>query len=182
MSQAADAQASTKRLTDLQTLVSLCKRRGFVFQSSEIYGGLGLLEWFLAQTGTVAGRSVQSEEEDAITPEIIEKVETYELKRNVLLPKFDIPKEFTSEDEYLHHLTYLGAKRRYPEITPEITERIDFELETIKKTGYPGYFLIVQDFTNKAKELGVAVGPGRGSHEGIEVAAAGHVVQHDCRE
>ncbi len=102
--------------------------------------------------------------------EIIGKIETYELKRNVLLPKFDIPQEFTTEDEYLRHLTYEGAKKRYAELTPKITERLDFELETIKKTGYPGYFLIVQDFTNKAKELGVSVGPGRGSAAGSAVA------------
>jgi DNA polymerase-3 subunit alpha len=60
-----------------------------------------------------------------------------------------IPKDFASEDDYLKHLTYEGAKKRYPELTPEIKERIEFELETIKKTGYPGYFLIVQDFTRK---------------------------------
>jgi DNA polymerase-3 subunit alpha len=102
--------------------------------------------------------------------EIIGKVETYELKRNVLLPKFDIPKEFESEDEYLRHLTYEGAKRKYPVLNEQIRERLDFELETIKKTGYPGYFLIVQDFTNKAKEMGVSVGPGRGSAAGSAVA------------
>lgn len=102
--------------------------------------------------------------------EIVGKVETYELKRNVLLPKFDIPSDFSTEDEYLRHLTYEGAKRKYPEVTAVIKERLDFELETIKKTGYPGYFLIVQDFTNKAKELGVSVGPGRGSAAGSAVA------------
>jgi DNA polymerase III subunit alpha len=102
--------------------------------------------------------------------EILEKIETYELKRNVLLPKFTIPNDFASEDEYLKHLTYEGAKRRYPQLTPEIKERIDFELETIRKTGYPGYFLIVQDFTGKAREMGVSVGPGRGSAAGSAVA------------
>lgn len=102
--------------------------------------------------------------------ELINKVETYELKRNVLLPKFDIPKKFATEDDYLKHLTYEGAKKKYPELTPEIKDRIDFELETIKKTGYPGYFLIVQDFTSKAREMGVSVGPGRGSAAGSAVA------------
>jgi DNA polymerase-3 subunit alpha len=102
--------------------------------------------------------------------EIVEKVELYDLKRNVLLPKFEIPKEFGTEDDYLAHLTFAGAKRRYPELTPAIKERIDFELETIRKTGYPGYFLIVQDFTNKAREMGVSVGPGRGSAAGSAVA------------
>lgn len=102
--------------------------------------------------------------------EIVDKVEKYELKRNVLLPKFNIPAEFASEYDYLRHLTYEGAKRKYPEITPQIRERLDFELETIKKTGYPGYFLIVQDFTGKAREMGVSVGPGRGSAAGSAVA------------
>ena len=102
--------------------------------------------------------------------EITNKVEKYELKRDVLLPKFGIPKEFSTEDDYLRYLTYEGAKKRYPELTAEIKERIDFELETIKKTGYPGYFLIVQDFTSKAREMGVSVGPGRGSAAGSVVA------------
>ena len=89
--------------------------------------------------------------------EIIGKCEHYPLAREVLLPAFDIPTEFISpedavdggkrgENAFLRHLTYEGAKKRYKEITPEIQERIDFELATIEKTGYPGYFLIVQDF------------------------------------
>lgn len=102
--------------------------------------------------------------------EIIEKIETYVLERNVLLPKFDIPAEFSSEDQYLRHLTYEGAKKRYGEITDDIRERLDFELNTIKNTGYPGYFLIVQDFTSRAREMGVSVGPGRGSAAGSAVA------------
>ena len=95
--------------------------------------------------------------------EVISKIESFHLSRDVLLPAFDIPKEYQSiEDEedggkrgenaYLRHLTYEGAKKRYGTITDEISERLDFELETIAKTGYPGYFLIVQDFTNQAKK------------------------------
>jgi DNA polymerase-3 subunit alpha len=102
--------------------------------------------------------------------EILDKIESYTLERNVLLPKFDIPKEFSTEDEYLRYLTYEGAKKKYTEITQPISDRLDFELETIKKTGYPGYFLIVQDFTSKAREMGVSVGPGRGSAAGSAVA------------
>jgi len=102
--------------------------------------------------------------------EIIDKIESYTLERNVLLPKFDIPKEFDSEDHYLRYLAYEGARKRYGELSPAITERLDFELDTIKKTGYPGYFLIVQDFTSKAREIGVSVGPGRGSAAGSVVA------------
>ncbi|MEQ9401959.1 MAG: DNA polymerase III subunit alpha [Cyclobacteriaceae bacterium] len=113
--------------------------------------------------------------------ELIEKVEEYSLERDVLLPKFDIPEEFLDkEDEkdggkrgenaYLRHLTYIGAEKRYGEISDEIRDRLDFELATIANTGYPGYFLIVQDFTAKAREMDVSVGPGRGSAAGSVVA------------
>lgn len=115
------------------------------------------------------------------TQEIVDKCEAYKLAREVLLPKFDIPEEFKDpqddidggkrgENTYLRHLTYEGAKKRYSEITPEIQERLDFELETIERTGYPGYFLIVQDFTRAARDMGVSVGPGRGSAAGSAVA------------
>ncbi|TFV96241.1 DNA polymerase III subunit alpha [Algoriphagus kandeliae] len=115
------------------------------------------------------------------TQEIVEKCEAYKLAREVLLPKFDIPEEFKDpqdevdggkrgENVYLRHLTYEGAKKRYSEITPEIQERLDFELKTIERTGYPGYFLIVQDFTRAARDMGVSVGPGRGSAAGSAVA------------
>jgi len=113
--------------------------------------------------------------------EVIDKIETYKLAREVLLPKFDIPEEFLvakdeedggkrGENKYLRYLTYEGAKKRYGELTPEITERLDFELQTIEKTGYPGYFLIVQDFIREARNLDVSVGPGRGSAAGSVVA------------
>ena len=79
------------------------------------------------------------------------------MKRDVLLPEFDIPQEFQHEDDlkdggkrgenaYLRHLTYEGAKKKYREITDEIAERLDFELEVIAKTGYPGYFLYRSGF------------------------------------
>src|SRR5690606_39897041 len=74
------------------------------------------------------------------------------------------------ENKYLRYLTYKGAEKRYPEITDVIRERLDFELQTIEKTGYPGYFLIVQDFIAAAREMGVSVGPGRGSAAGSAVA------------
>jgi DNA polymerase-3 subunit alpha len=104
------------------------------------------------------------------TYELVDKVEAYELDRNVLLPAFKIPEPFSSEDDYLRHLTFEGAKKRYGELSPEITDRLEFELATIKNTGYPGYFLIVQDFTSEARRMGVSVGPGRGSAAGSAVA------------
>jgi len=113
--------------------------------------------------------------------EIIEKVEVYNLNTEVLLPEFAIPDNFKNdldkedggkrgENAYLKHLTYEGAKERYLEINDEIKERIDFELETIEKSGYPGYFLIVQDFIAQARKMNVSVGPGRGSAAGSVVA------------
>lgn len=113
--------------------------------------------------------------------EILGKCEQYGLARDVLLPAFDIPEEFQDpldredggkrgENNYLRHLTYVGAEKRYEEVTDEIRDRLDFELATIEKTGYPGYFLIVQDFCQAARDMGVSVGPGRGSAAGSAVA------------
>lgn len=104
------------------------------------------------------------------TMEIFDKIETLSLARDVLLPAFPIPQGFKSQDDYLRHLTFEGARRRYGTITPEIEERLNFELQVIENSGYPGYFLIVQDFTNTARKMGVSVGPGRGSAAGSAVA------------
>jgi DNA polymerase III subunit alpha len=102
--------------------------------------------------------------------EIFGKIEDYDLDRSPVMPDFPLPEGFDDPDEYLRHLTYEGAAKRYPELTAEIRERIDFELATIKRMGYPGYFLIVQDFIRAAREMGVIVGPGRGSAAGSVVA------------
>src|SRR5215212_6540 len=104
------------------------------------------------------------------TNEIVDKIDVLDLKRDILLPHFTVPKEFNSQDEYLEHLTWTGAKERYKEITPEIEERINFELFTIKTMGFAGYFLIVSDFIVAGKKMGVFVGPGRGSAAGSVVA------------
>lgn len=74
------------------------------------------------------------------------------------------------ESDYLKHLVYLGAKKRYGDEFEKIQERIDFELDVIKQMGFPGYFLIVQDFIKAARNMGVIVGPGRGSAAGSVVA------------
>ena len=108
---------------------------------------------------------------------VADKVEVLNLKKDILLPAFTVPKEFqVHEDrnlnqwEYLKHITYEGAKHRYSEITAELQERIDFELFTVKTMGFAGYFLIVSDFIRAGRELGVFVGPGRGSAAGSVVA------------
>ena len=104
------------------------------------------------------------------TIELSDKVDTLELARDVLLPNFPMPPQFKTQPEYLEYLTFEGAKKRYPLITAEIEERLRFELSVINNSGYPGYFLIVQDFTTEARRMGVSVGPGRGSAAGSAVA------------
>ena len=129
----------------------------------------------------------------AHTLEIAEKVESYELDSKPIMPKFPIPAEFGSEEDskydafedpaqkriqfeadYLDHLVWEGAKRRWPgaELTDEKKERVQFELDTIRKMGFPGYFLIVHDYIKAARDMGVWVGPGRGSAAGAAVAYA----------
>ncbi|MGZ5247869.1 MAG: DNA polymerase III subunit alpha, partial [Flavitalea sp.] len=108
---------------------------------------------------------------------IVDRVDVLNLKKDILLPAFPIPKEFQvhgdsnlDQWEFLKHITYEGAKNRYVDLTPETQERIDFELFTIKTMGFAGYFLIVSDFIKAGRQMGVFVGPGRGSAAGSVVA------------
>ena len=143
--------------------------------------GLPNSEYYIKDSDDLRQAFIQFPDAFEAYTELLAKFEPYTLKRDVLLPEFDIPKEFLSEEDkidggkrgenaYLRHLTYDGAKKKYEEITDEIRDRLDFELEVIAKTGYPGYFLIVQDFCNEARKMGVWVGPGRGSAAGSAVA------------
>lgn len=187
-------------------------------------------EWFKSQ-----------EEMEAIFPdlpealdntlEIMDKVEVYSIDHSPIMPFFEIPEEFGTEEEYrsritekelfdeftrdengnvvlseddarkkieklggyeklyrikfeadyLAKLAYEGAERRYGSpLTPELEERIRFELHIMKTMGFPGYFLIVQDFINVARHnLGVSVGPGRGSAAGSVVAYCLGITQVD---
>jgi len=118
------------------------------------------------------------------TNEIVDKITPPKLARDILLPNFPLPAGFQNADEYLRELTYVGAfgpsagsgvvklskPPRYSERTPEIEERLDYELRIVQTMGFAGYFLIVQDFINKGRDMGVAVGPGRGSAAGSAVA------------
>ncbi|MFN3476536.1 MAG: DNA polymerase III subunit alpha, partial [Candidatus Methylomirabilales bacterium] len=87
----------------------------------------------------------------------------------LLLPQYPVPEGQTQEG-YLERLAYEGLKVRYPNPAPEVLDRLKYELEIIKKTGYASYFLVVWDFIRFAKERGIAVGPGRGSAAGSFVA------------
>lgn len=104
------------------------------------------------------------------TNEIVDKVDTLKLKQDILLPNFPVPPEFATMEDYLEHLTYVGARERYRDITADIEERLKFELFTIRTMGFAGYFLIVSDFIKAGRDLGVFVGPGRGSAAGSVVA------------
>ncbi|MFO7878958.1 MAG: DNA polymerase III subunit alpha [Bacteroidota bacterium] len=152
------------------------------------------------------------------TMEIADKVEEFELDSPPIMPVFEIPESFGTEDgykeklneaalreefsdetfdrlggydkvlrikfesDYLEKLVYEGAENRYGDKIQDdtsIRERIDFELNTIKTMGFPGYFLIVQDFINAAREMGVIVGPGRGSAAGSVVAYCSGITNVD---
>lgn len=107
----------------------------------------------------------------ANTLEVANKVEDFELDSKPIMPDFPLPEGFDSEADYLRHISMEGAKKRYGDPIPEgHLERINFELDTIINMGFPGYFLITQDFINWAKDNGVLVGPGRGSAAGSVVA------------
>jgi len=165
----------------------------------------------------------------ANTNEILDKVEFYSIDNPPIMPTFNIPEEFGTEEEYrqkyshqdifdeftrdengnvvlsqedaeakiarlggydklyrikfeadyLSKLAYDGAAKRYGELTPELQERMNFELYIMKTMGFPGYFLIVQDFIAAARNMGVSVGPGRGSAAGSMVAYCLGITQID---
>ncbi|MCM1522079.1 MAG: DNA polymerase III subunit alpha [Muribaculaceae bacterium] len=187
-------------------------------------------EWFKSQD-EMAALFPDIPEALSNTMEIIDKVEVYSIDHAPIMPFFEIPAEFGSEEEYRSRLTekdlfeeftrdengnvvlspeaaqkkieklggydklyrikfeadylsklaYEGAERRYGSpLTDELKERINFELYIMKTMGFPGYFLIVQDFINVARrDLGVSVGPGRGSAAGSVVAYCLGITQVD---
>ncbi len=106
------------------------------------------------------------------TLEVAEKCDLkLELKQD-LMPRFPIPENsgVSNPEEYFEKLAREGLHKRYKEVTPEIQKRFDHEIRVIKKMGFAGYFLVVQDFINSAREMGVRVGPGRGSAAGSIVS------------
>ena len=113
------------------------------------------------------------------TVEIADKVEILNLKRDILMPNYTISPEFATQDDYLKHLCFEGARKRYGELSATVVERLEHELKIIKNMGFPGYFLIVQDFIKAAKDIDVAVGPGRGSAAGSVVAYCTEITNID---
>ncbi|MFQ5987602.1 MAG: DNA polymerase III subunit alpha, partial [Dehalococcoidia bacterium] len=97
----------------------------------------------------------------------------FDFEKRYFLPEFPRPKEYPSDNDLLVELARDGARARYGEpLPPEVDERLSYELGVITRTGYAGYFLIVQDFIRAARERGIPVGPGRGSAAGSLVAYA----------
>lgn len=187
-------------------------------------------EWFKSQEEMAA---IFPDVPEALenTNEILDKVEFYSIDHAPIMPNFEIPAEFGSEEEYrqriteedlfneftrdengnvvlsqedaeakikklggydklyrikfeadyLNKLTFDGAKKRYGDPLPkEVEERLRFELHIMKTMGFPGYFLIVQDFINTGRdELGVSIGPGRGSAAGSAAAYCLGITQID---
>ncbi|MBC7687858.1 MAG: DNA polymerase III subunit alpha [Aquabacterium sp.] len=152
---------STPKWSEVADDDVLVKNKRFAFPNDQFY----------LKTGAEM-TSVFNDLPEAIdnTNEIVDKVELLDLKRDILLPHFVVPANYASQDAYLQHLTWQGAKERYKIFTPETDERINFELGVIRDMGFAGYFLIVSDFIAAGKEMGVFVGPGRGSAAGSVVA------------
>ena len=111
--------------------------------------------------------------------ELIKKIQPYDLSRKCQLPASTLPESFKNEIDYLRHLAYKGAKRKYKNFTTEIEERLEYELKVMSDSGYAGYFLIVYEIVSQARQLKVDVGPGRGSVAGSLVAYVLNITQVD---
>lgn len=139
--------------------------------------GDGRSEWYLKTEQEMASLFPEYPEAISNTLKIasmchleIRQYKTQELKD--CLPHFKIPEGFADEDAYVRHLVETGLQKRYKEITPEIKQRAEYEMGIIFQMGFSGYFLIVWEFINWAKEHGIPIGPGRGSGAGSIVAYA----------
>ena len=106
------------------------------------------------------------------TLEVADKCDLKMEMKQDLMPRFPIPEDagVAGPEEYFEKLAREGLEKRYPDLEPEIEKRFEHEIKTIKKMGFAGYFLVVQDFINTAKRMGVRVGPGRGSAAGSIVS------------
>ncbi len=106
------------------------------------------------------------------TIEVVDKCDLKLEMKQDLMPRFPIPEDagVAGPEEYFEKLAREGLEKRYPDVSPEIEKRFEHEIKTIKKMGFAGYFLVVQDFINTAKRMGVRVGPGRGSAAGSIVS------------
>ena len=152
---------STPTMKDFSDDDTFIKGRRFAFANDQFY---------FKTTAEMSQLFADIPEAIDNTQIIVDRVEKLKLKQDIMLPNFVIPDNFNNQDDFLQHNTYQGAKERYGEIDQITQERIDFELYTIKTMGFAGYFLIVADFIQAGRDLGVFVGPGRGSAAGSVVA------------
>lgn len=113
------------------------------------------------------------------TLHIVDKIEKINLKRDIMMPNFMVPDSYHSQSDYMRYLVYEGAKKRYKEITQDISDRIELELNTIFQSKFEGYFLVIEDFLTEARKMNVSVGPGRGSAAGSVVAYCLGITQVD---
>lgn len=168
-----DAEAQDVLLC-LQTGKDLNDPGRMRFDNNQFYLKSGDEMRFALQQGLKQGSFTHQSQIDAALANTVEVAEKCSLEiplKQLLMPNFPIPPEHADADAYLRHLSYEGALTRYGGAIPEpVRERLNHELEVLKGMGYAGYFLIVQDFTNAARDLGVSVGPGRGSAAGSLVA------------
>ena len=141
----------------LQTSTGMEDPRRFRFQSKELYFKTE------AEMRELFPELPEAIENSAVIAERC-NVELDEDK--FLLPEFPLPEGYESSSVFLRNLAYEGAKERFGEITDEVRERLDYELDVIDRMNFPGYFLIVGDIVSHAKKMGIPVGPGRGSAAG----------------
>lgn len=160
--------------------ILLCVNTGEV-QSTPIYKGEGSMpkghrfgffndQFYFKTQAEMAALFHDLPESLDNTNEIVDKITPPKLKRDILLPNFPIPAPFATADDFLRHLTYEGARAKYKDVTSEVEERLNHELHIVKTMGFAGYFLIVADFIKAGRDMGVMVGPGRGSAAGSAVA------------
>lgn len=151
----------------------LCIRDGKTFNDTNRFRYPGGPEYYLKSPAEMAQLFQEVPEALSNTLEIAEKCHVIIETGNYKLPIYDVPPGHTPES-YLRELTWKGIRERYAEITPEIRQRVEFELGVIEHMGFPSYFLVVWDFINYARLHGISVGPGRGS-------AAGSIVSYALR-
>ncbi|MFH1755585.1 MAG: DNA polymerase III subunit alpha [Candidatus Latescibacterota bacterium] len=147
----------------LQTGSDMEDPKRFRFQSKELY----------FKTGAEMRELFSDLPEAADNTLLIAERCNVELEGKYLhLPEFPLPDGYDSSAAYLKDLAYEGARKRFGDISDEVTQRLEYELSVIAKMDFPGYFLIVGDIVRHAKKMGIPVGPGRGSAAGSLVTYA----------
>lgn len=157
--------------------VLLCIQTGTI-QSDEDRMKFPTEEFYLKSPEEMADLFPEDQEALVNTRRIADRCQVDFEFHKLHLPKFDLPENTTNVD-YLRDLTFQGLEDRYKTLTPEILDRVEYELKTINSMGYTDYFLIVWDFIRFARDQGIMVGPGRGSAAGSIVSYALKIIDVD---